>query len=127
MLAGRFGRNNMSPEGKSCSQIGNLGCLRGFHHPPPPPLLRPHLNWPVMCGHTSAGKPPSKSGCTGCMCTLLARNSSISLARSEEQIHFSQQSLKMLKMASERFIHASLLFLGLFLKISCWVPLHNQR
>ena len=29
----------------------------------------------------------------------------------------------MLKMASETFIHALLLFLGLFLKISRWVPL----
>ena len=83
----------MSPEGKSCSEIGNLGCLRGFQHPPPPPSLRPHLNWPVMCGHTSAGKPPSKSGCTGCMCTLLAGNSSISLARSEEQINFFPSNL----------------------------------
>ena len=31
LLARRFGRNNMSPEGKSCSEKGNLGCLRGFH------------------------------------------------------------------------------------------------
>ena len=29
----------------------------------------------------------------------------------------------MLKMASESFIHALLLFLGLYLKFSCWVPL----
>ena len=36
---------------------------------------------------------------------------------------FSQQSPKMLKMASGSFIHALLLFLGLFLKISRWVPL----
>ena len=41
---------------------------------------------------------------------------------SEEQINFPQQSPKMLKMASESFIHALLLFLGLFLKISRWVP-----
>ena len=54
----------------------------------------------------------------GCRCTLLPGNSSISFAGSEEQIHFSQQSSKMLKMASESFIHAFLLFLGLFLKIS---------
>ena len=60
---------------------------------------------------------------TGCRCTLLAGNSSISLAGREEQIIFSQQSPKMLKMASETFIHALLLFLGLFLKISRWVPL----
>ena len=59
-----------------------------------------------------------------CRCTLLAGNSSVSLARSEEQITFCQQSPKMLKMASESFIHALLLFLGLFLKISRWVPLH---
>ena len=41
---------------------------------------------------------------------------------SEEQINFPQQSPKILKMASESFIHALLLFLGLFLKISRWVP-----
>ena len=58
-----------------------------------------------------------------CRCTLLAGNSSISPAGSEEQMIFSQQSPKMLKMASESFIHALLLFLGLFLKISRWVPL----
>ena len=40
---------------------------------------------------------------------------------------FSQQSPKMLKMASESFIHALLLFLGLFLKISRWVPLSVVR
>ena len=61
------------------------------------------------------------------MCTLLAGNSTISLARSEEQINFSQQSLKMLKMASESFIQASLLFFGLFLKLSCWVPLKGFK
>ena len=36
---------------------------------------------------------------------------------------FSQHSPKMPKMASESFIHALLLFLDLFLKISSWVPL----
>ena len=59
----------------------------------------------------------------GCRCTLLAGDSSISLAGSEEQINFFQQSPKMLKIVSENFIHALLLFLGLFLKISRWVPL----
>ena len=54
---------------------------------------------------------------------LLVENSSISLAGSEEQIMFFQQSPKMLKIVSENFIHALLLFLGLFLKISRWVPL----
>ena len=75
-----------------------------------------------MSGHMSAGKLPSKSGCR---CTLLAGNSSISLAGSKEQINFSLQSPKMFKMASESFIHALLLFLGLFLHISLWVPLNR--
>ena len=52
------------------------------------------------------------------------RLTSISPAGSEEQIIFSQQSPKILKMASESFIHALLLFLGLFFKISRWVPLY---
>ena len=59
----------------------------------------------------------------GCRCTLPAGNSSTSLARSEKQINFSQQSPKMLKKASESFTHALLLFLGLFLKISRLVAL----
>ena len=33
----------------------------------------------------------------------------------------------MLKMVSESFIYALLLFLGLFLNISCWVPLHGGK
>ena len=33
----------------------------------------------------------------------------------------------MLKIVSENFIHALLLFLGLFLKISRWVPLIEYR
>ena len=60
-----------------------------------------------MSGHTSARKLSSKSG----------GNSSISLAGSEEQINVSQQSPKILKMASEDFFHALLLFLRLFLKM----------
>ena len=52
-----------------------------------------------------------------CRCTLLAGNSSTSLAGSGEQINISQKSPKMLKMASESFIHALLLFSSLFLKI----------
>ena len=50
-------------------------------------------------------------------------SSSISLAGSEEQINFSQRSPKVLKMASKSSNRALLLFLGLFLKISRWVPL----
>ena len=54
---------------------------------------------------------------------MLAENLSNSLAGSgEEQINVSQQSPKMLKMASESFFHALLLFLRLFLKIYLWVP-----
>ena len=30
LLAGRFGKNNMSLEGKCCWEIGNSVCLRGF-------------------------------------------------------------------------------------------------
>ena len=78
-----------------------------------------------MSQYTSAGD-FLVSQVAGCRCTLLAGNSSISLAGSEEQINFSQQSPKMLKMASESFIHVLLLFLDLFLKISRWVPLNSQ-
>ena len=67
-----------------------------------------------MPGHTSAEKHPSKVAAH--RRTLQAGNSSISLPGSEEQINVSQQSPKMLKMASESFIHALLLFLVLFLK-----------
>ena len=47
----------------------------------------------------------------GFRCTLLAGNSSLSPAGSVEQINFSQQSPKMLKMASKSFTHALLLLL----------------
>ena len=47
---------------------------------------------------------------------MLAGNSAISLAGSEEQINFFQQSPEMLQMASESFINTLLLFLGLFLR-----------
>ena len=40
-----------------------------------------------------------------------------------EHLNLSQKSPKILKMASESFIHALLLYLGLFLKIFLWVPL----
>ena len=59
------------------------------------------------------------------MCTLLAGNLFISLAGSEEQINFSQQCPKMFKITSDIFIHAFLLFLGLFLKFFRWVPLNK--
>ena len=50
----------------------------------------------------------------GCTCTLLAGNSTTSVAVSEVQINFSQQSPKMRNMASESFSHALLLFLVFF-------------
>ena len=65
----------------------------------------------------------------GCTCTLLAGNSTTSVAVSEVQINFSQQSPKMRNMASESFSHALLLFLVFFFsKIPvelCWVHLHE--
>ena len=51
----------------------------------------------------------------------------LSLTGSEEQTNFPQPSLKMLKMASERSIHALLLFIGLFLKLFRWVSLKSVR
>ena len=90
-----------------------------YQTPPPAEGLNFAL-WP-----TSAGKLPSKSGCR---CPLLAGNLFISLAGSEEQMNFSQQSPKMFKIASDIFIHAFWLFLGLFFfKIFRWVSLHFQQ
>ena len=72
VLAGRFGKNNMPFEGTYCWQIAALGCLCETSTPPPPPprplkgLILPYdhpSKWPVMSGHTSSGKLPSKSGC----------------------------------------------------------------
>ena len=87
--------------------------LRRNRLPPPPPPTE-GLNF--VCGHT-----PTSQECLqirllkiSCRYTSLAWNSSISLADSEEQINFPQQSPKLLKMASESFIHALFLFLGLF-------------
>ena len=51
---------------------------------------------------------------------------SISLAGSGEQIKFSQQSLKMLKMASESFNQTLVLYLGFFLNDSRRVPLETN-
>jgi len=56
-----------------------------------------------MSEHASAENFPV-SQVERCRCTLLAGKSSISLSGSVEQINFSQQSPKMLKMASESFI-----------------------
>ena len=65
----------------------------GSETPPHPHCWRvnfdlwPHQNWPVMSGHTSARKLPVR-WVVGYSCNLLARNSSISLPGSEEQINF---------------------------------------
>ena len=49
---------------------------------------------------------------------MLAKNSSISLDGSEEQINFSKQSPKMLKMAKESFVTILMLFSVFFSKFS---------
>ena len=97
---------------------------------PPPPhpstkglnfALRPHPNWPVMFWtYIRLLQNFPVSQIVGCRCTLLAGNSSISLAGSEKRIHFSQQSSKILKMALE-VLFMLMLVLGLSLKISRWV------
>ena len=125
----------MSLEVKCCWAIHNSGCHRGFGvynslyvlfvylssphwrgeclpyappdclctRPPPPPKLK---GWILPCIHTQGAL----------RCTSLVGNSSISLTGSEKQINSSQQSSKMLKMASGILIYAFLLFLRLFLK-----------
>lgn len=76
-----------------------------------------HPNWPVTSGHRYSGKSGSRL--------------KVQLAGWELFHQFcwewgTHKSPKMLKMASESFIHALLLFLGLFLKISRSVPLLFQ-
>ena len=56
----------------------------------------------------------------GCRCSLLAGNTCISLAGSEEQINVSQQSPKMLKMASEGSVSS---FVVVFTSFSQNLPL----
>ena len=153
LLAGRFGKNSMSLEGKCSWEIDNAGCLRGFDvwnsccvlfvrnicpHPisyrlPPPPSLLPNgraefcpMTTPKLASNgldmRLLGNFPV-SQVAGCRCTLLAGNSSTNLAGSGEQINFYQKSSKMLKKASESFIHALLLFSSFFSQNSRWVPL----
>ena len=83
------------------------------------PMTTPNLATNVSLDIRLLGNFPV-SQIAGCRCILVVGNSSISLARRVEEINLSP---KMLKMASESFIHALLLFLGLFLKISRRVPL----
>ena len=71
LLAGRFGKNDMSFEGNCCWEVDNSGCTRG---------VDVENNCYVLTyGHTSAGKV------------------SISLAGSEEQINFASNLPKCLK------------------------------
>ena len=115
----------MSLEVKCCWAIHNSGvtgdlvytiaCIFYLFISPPPTegvnvSLMPHppklKGWILPFIHTQGAL----------RCTSLAGNSSISLTGSEEQINSSQRSPKMLKMASEIFIYAFLLFLRLFVK-----------
>ena len=101
--------------------------------PPPPPLLpngraefcsmtTPKLASNGLDMRLLGNFPVSQVA--SCRCTLLAGNSSTSLAGSGEQINFYQKSSKMLKKASEHgFIHALLLFSSFFSQNSRWVPL----
>ena len=79
-----------------------------YQTPPPPPLK----GWILPYGLRLLGN-FQVSQVAGWRCTLLAGNLFISLAGSEEQINFSQQSPKILKIASDIFIRAFLLFLSL--------------
>ena len=97
-----------------------LGELGNGLFPIYPPPRHPGKGWILPYNLHLLGNFPV-SQVAGYKCTLLAGNS-ISPAGSEEQINISQQSPKMLKMALEIFIHALLLFLGLFLKSFRWVP-----
>ena len=117
--------------GKLCRIVEQLECVicqkpapPTPHSPPPIERFRP---LPTQTGQQWLDKRQLGSFLVSqvarCKCTLLAGNSPISLAGSVEQIRFSQQSPKMLKMASESIKHALLQFSGLFLNDSLWVPL----
>ena len=98
--------------------------------PPPPPspteglnfVLWPHPKWLKVPGDTSAGNFPV-SQVISCRYTLLAWNSSISLAASEKQINSSQQSPKMLNMDSESSIHGLFVVFRSSSRNFRWVPL----
>ena len=78
--------------------------LISYQTPCPTPLPPPK-GWILPYGLRLLGNFPV-SKIAGWKCTLLAGNLFISLAGSEEQINVSQQSPKMLKIASDIFIHA---------------------
>ena len=125
MLARKFGKINMSLEGKCCWAIHNSGCQRGFGVYNSLYILFVYLSFLIEGVNVSHRPLPIAYGrqVAGFRCTLLAGNSSISLTGSEEQIIFSKRSPKMLKMPSESFIYTLLLFLTSFFQIPSWVPL----
>ena len=93
------------------SKISSMGYVSDTFPTRPPPtteglsfVLRSLPNWPVIFGYIGLLGNFPISQVAGCRCTLLAGNSSISLAGGEEQMCFSQQSPKMIKIASESFI-----------------------
>ena len=120
----------MSLEGKCCCEKYISEYVRGFHvynscfgYFSATSLsfdfaLGPHSKWPVMSGDASAGKRPRRLQVVGALCCLGTLHSVLLGVGRGKHLNFSQKSPKILKMASECFIHALLLFLGLFLKIS---------
>ena len=84
--------------------------------------LWPHPNWSVM----SAGKISRVwLQVVGSPCWLRTDFYQSCWEWGTDKV-FRQQSLKMLKMASESFNHTLLLFLGFFLNNSLWVPLETN-
>ena len=83
---------------------------------------RPHPNWPVIFGHTSAGKLPNKSGCR--LQAYLAGWEFFhqSCWELRNKCVFSQQSPKMLKIASESFIPCCCWFQAFFSKFPVGCP-----
>ena len=118
-------------------------CLKGWvsplghtHFPTNPPAhwtenlifaLWSHPNWPVTSGQYVLLRNFPVSQVAGCKCTLLVGNSSIRSCWEWGTDEFFPAVSKVLKMASESFIHVLLLLLGLFLKISRWVPLRTRQ
>ena len=89
------------------------------------PMITPELASNVWTIRLLRNFPVSQVA--GCRCTLLVGNSSIRSCWEWGTDEFFPAVFKVLKMASESFIHALLLLLGLFLKISRWVPLRTRQ
>ena len=96
MLLGK--RQFRVSESNLMSKIAAMGYLSESSPLPPPPPPPPPPRSECCPTTTSARKLPSKSGCRlGCTRTLLAGNSSTSLAGSEEQQNFPSNLPKCLK------------------------------